>query len=64
MIYELHDFLSEIVPPDERVNVHGPHLCVSDKCVDLFFNPDFIHISHCIVRKIRHNIDCLEIWIE
>ena len=64
MNYKLHDFLDRVVPPDERVNIHHGEQCICDKCVDLFFNPEFVHIGHCNVAKIRHNLDCLEIWID
>ena len=57
--------LMAVIPPDEKINVHVPNVGnIEDKCVDIYFNPHFLEIGHSVIVKLKHNVDCLEIWID
>ena len=55
--------LLAVIPPDEIIDVHVPGVGnIQDKCVDIYFNPHFLEIGHSVIVKLKHNVDCLEIW--
>lgn len=57
--------LMAVIPPDEIIDVHVPGVeNIQDKCVDIYFNPHFLEIGHSVIVKLKHNVDCLEIWID
>ncbi len=51
------------IPSEDFCNIHHEGRTICGRCIDLFFDPDFLPLAFIQVKKIKSNFNDFEIFL-